>query len=483
MQPDSKGELLTSLRSTERRRTARVASSCEVHYKSQDSKGERRALTKDISLGGACLILKEELPEAAQTLSLIHPRGNHPLQLNARSVWSSRLPKSLDPTSTYLAVGVEFTQAQEEALKELDRFIAQDLAQREEDEKLGALGRLNGRLGAQRAEAAHRLPRTALACIAGAASYLPPQKVTNDDIVHQGLESSATAIYRGLGVMERRAADPTETSIDMMVKVAQKILAEKKLDPKGLDRIICSVDPPEGVAPNAAAFVQERIGAKCPAYEISMSCAGWACGVDDAVRSIATGEERILVLAANRVGSVLPFKNLMHRAIFGDGAGGVLVTASNRSKILATSLWTDGSHYADIFVPLPWTKTPTSVPLDYNGYFYMNPEPGPFHDTMRNVMPREFDKLLRKAALTKDDIDLFLLHEPSKPLYELSLKLLGIPREKTFQNFECYGNTVSAEMPLLLDEAIRQKKVKEGNLILIFTYGAGFTMGSMIFEL
>jgi len=263
----------------------------------------------------------------------------------------------------------------------------------------------------------------------------------------------------------------------------QKILAEKKVDPGSLDRIICSVDPPEGVAPNAAALVQERIGARCPAYEISMSCAGWACGVDYAVRCIATGEQAILVLAANRVGSVLPFKNLMHRAIFGDGAGGALITAANRSKLLATSLWTDGSHYADIFVPLPWTKTPSSVPLEYNGYFYMNPEPGPFHDTMRNVMPVEFKKLLRKAGLTKDDIDLFLLHEPSKPLYELSLKLLGIPREKTLQNFERYGNTVSAEMPLLLDEAIREKKAKEGDLVLIFTYGAGFTMGSMIFEL
>jgi len=483
MQPDSKETLLTGFHSSERRRTARSASLCEVEYRGVDSNSPRRAITKDISIGGACLIVKEEPPDLAQGFKLIHPQGAHPLFLKARKVWSLKLPKSLDPTTTSQALGIEFTESHDEDLKELDRLISQALAHRERYETLEALAGFNGRLTSQTEGARYPLPTTNLACVAGVASYLPPKRVTNDDIVNGGLETTPTAIYRGLGVKERRAADPTETSIDMMVKVAQKILAEKKLDPRSLDRIICSVDPPEGVAPNAAALVQERIGATCPAYEISMSCAGWACGVDYAVRCIATGEQAILVLAANRVGSVLPFKNLMHRAIFGDGAGGALITAANRSKLLATSLWTDGSHYADIFVPLPWTKTPSSVPLEYNGYFYMNPEPGPFHDTMRNVMPVEFKKLLRKAGLTKDDIDLFLLHEPSKPLYELSLKLLGIPREKTLQNFERYGNTVSAEMPLLLDEAIREKKAKEGDLVLIFTYGAGFTMGSMIFEL
>lgn len=440
-------------------------------------------MTKDISIGGACLIVKEELPDLAQGLKLIHPKAAHPLLLKGRRVWSLKLPKALDPTGTSRALGVEFTASQEEDLRELDRLVSQDLAQRERYETLQAISGFNGRLATQTEDRVFPPPTTSLACVAGVASYLPPKRVTNVDIVNGGLETTPTAIYRGLGVKERRAADPDETSIDMMVKVAQKILAEKKLDPASLDRIICSVDPPEGVAPNAAALVQERIGARCPAYEISMSCAGWACGVDYAVRCIATGEQAILVLAANRVGSVLPFKNLMHRAIFGDGAGGALITASNRSKLLATSLWTDGSHYADIFVPLPWTKTPSSIPLDYNGYFYMNPDPGPFHDTMRRAMPVEFQKLLRKAGVSKDDIDLFLLHEPSKPLFELSLKLLEIPREKTFQNFERYGNTVSAEMPLLLDEAIREKRVKEGDLVLIFTYGAGFTMGSMIFEL
>ena len=314
------------------------------------------------------------------------------------------------------------------------------------------------------------------------ASYLPEKVITNQDIIDAGLKTTTVAIERGLGVRERRAAALDETAADMMVRVAKKILEKAECLPQELDYIICSVDVGDSVEPDTATAVQAKIGASCPAFGVAMSCTGWLAAVDIALRYLDAGKKRILVLASSLVGSRIFYHNLMHRAIFGDGAGGILLESHHRSRFLGNILWTDGRHYSKIYIPHPWSIIPEDIPEEYKGSFYMLPDQKKFFAIMDSYLVPTTNRLLKEAKVELQDIDLFLLHYPSRPLFEHSLKLLGIPREKTFSRFESYGNLAAAEVPVFLDEAINMGWLKKGNLLLVVTYGAGFTGGGLVLK-
>ncbi|HUW22761.1 MAG TPA: 3-oxoacyl-[acyl-carrier-protein] synthase III C-terminal domain-containing protein [bacterium] len=312
------------------------------------------------------------------------------------------------------------------------------------------------------------------------ASYLPEKVITNQDIIDAGLKATPMAIERGLGVRERRAAAPDETAADMMAKVAKKILKKAECLPQELDYIICSADVGDSVEPDTATAVQSKIGASCPAFGVSMSCTGWLAAVDIALRYLDAGKKRILVLASSLVGSRIFYHNLMHRAIFGDGAGGILLESHHRSRFLGNILWTDGRHYSKIYIPHPWSIIPEDIPEEYKASFYMSPDQKKFFAIMDSYLVPVTKRLLKEAKVELQDIDLFFLHYPSKPLFDYSLKLLKIPREKTFSRFESYGNLAAAEVPVFLDEAVNVGRLKKGNLLLVVTYGAGFTGGGLV---
>lgn len=312
------------------------------------------------------------------------------------------------------------------------------------------------------------------------ASYLPEKVITNQDIIDAGFKATPMAIERGLGVRERRAAAPDETGADMMVKVAKKILEKAECLPQELDRIICSADPGDAIAPDTAVMVQHKLGASCPVIGVSLSCAGWVAGIEMALHYFTGGDKRILVLASSIAGSRVRFHDPMHRAIFGDGAGGALLEACQRKKVLAIDIWASGEYYSKIYVPYPWSKIPKDIPDEYRDSFYMSSDQKVFFSAMDSYLVPFTKRLLNKAKVGIKDISLFIIHYPSKPLFEHSLKLLHIPREKTFSSFDCCGNLVAAEMPVFLDEAITAGRIKKGNLVFLLVYGAGFTGGGLI---
>lgn len=318
--------------------------------------------------------------------------------------------------------------------------------------------------------------------IAAVASYLPEQVVTNQDIIESGLKSSDKTIRRALGAVERRTAAGRQSNADMMAEVAKQLLRKASLDVSQIDRIICSSDPQDAVAPNTAVVVQRLLGARCPAFDVQMSCTGWLCGVDLASRCLSTGEQRILILASSLVGSRLTFNNRMHRAIFGDGAGGILLEPSAAGEILSIGLCTDGRYYDKIHVPYPWSQIPDSIPKGYKNSFFMSSNQEDFFTAIDFYFSPFCNRLWKEAGIKKDDIDCFLMHQPSMPLFEYSVSALKIPKEKTINYFSKYGNLVAAEIPVYLDEATRNGHIKSGDLIFAFTYGAGFTMGGMVLK-
>jgi 3-oxoacyl-[acyl-carrier-protein] synthase-3 len=215
--------------------------------------------------------------------------------------------------------------------------------------------------------------------------------------------------------------------------------------------------------------------------DIKMSCVGWLAGVDYALRCIATGEKKILVLAGTVVSRGDAFHTLMHRAIFGDGAGGVLIEADECQSFLAGSLWTDGQYYTMINQPHPGSVHPTDIPVGYKGKFYMGPR-RVFFETLRQELAPCVESILKEAGLAKDDIDIAIIHQPSRKLFEAAVQSLKIQPEKAIQDFHRYGNTISAELPIALDENVRTGRIKRGDKLLLVTFGAGFNAGAMVLE-
>jgi 3-oxoacyl-[acyl-carrier-protein] synthase III len=268
---------------------------------------------------------------------------------------------------------------------------------------------------------------------------------------------------------------------DLIAEAARRILTTAGVSPLDLDRIIVSATPGDFLEPPTASVVQYKLQARCPAVDVKMSCVGWMAGVDYALRCIATGEKRILVLAGTVVSRGDAFHTIMHRAIFGDGAGGVLIEADEHQGFLAGDLWTDGQYYTMINQPHAGSVHPQEIPLGYKGKFYMGPR-RVFFETLRHELAPCVESVLKDAGLSKDDIDVAIVHQPSRRLFEAAIKSLKIPPEKSIQDFHRYGNTISAELPIALDENIRNGRIKRGDKLLLVTFGAGFNAGAMVLE-
>lgn len=315
--------------------------------------------------------------------------------------------------------------------------------------------------------------------IVATGSFLPERVITNSEI--SGLEEADGSVRRLLGAIERRVTADNEACSDLIVRAAQRILADAHCSPLDLDRIIVSATPGDFIEPATASVVQAKLGAYCPAIDIGTSCVGWVAGMDYAIKCIATGEKRILVMAGTVVSHGVAFKNPMHRAIFGDGAGGALVEADPHGGFLAWRLWTDGRYYNVINMPHQLSLHPEQIPVEYKGYFFMGSRETIF-EALRANFPPFVEGALADAGLSQDNIDIAFIHQPSKPIFEMAVKTLGIPRERVVEDYERYGNTISAELPISFDENVRNGRVKRGDKVLMVTYGAGFSGGALVFE-
>jgi 3-oxoacyl-[acyl-carrier-protein] synthase-3 len=308
---------------------------------------------------------------------------------------------------------------------------------------------------------------------------LPERVINNSEIL--GLEGSDGSIRRLLGAVERRAVAEQESCSDIITAAATQILESAEISPLEIDRIIVSATPGDFVEPCTASVVQYKLRARCPATDVGMSCVGWMAGMDYALRCLATGEQRILVLAGTIVSKGTVFRNPMHRAIFGDGAGGVLLEASDAPHFVAGGLWTDGQFHDVITMPHITSVHPPRIPLEYKGSFYMGRREV-INEALRTSLARCVDEVLQTAGLTREDIDVAFVHQPSKPLFEEAVRAVGIPRNKLIEDYERYGNTISAELPISLDENVRSGRIKRGDTILMVTFGAGFSAGIMVFR-
>ena len=309
------------------------------------------------------------------------------------------------------------------------------------------------------------------AAIAGTGAYLPETVLTNFDL-EKMVDTSDEWIRQRTGIVERRIADTDVATSDLSVHASRLAIKNAHINPIDIEMILVATVTPDTVFPSTACYVQQGIGAKnASAMDISAACAGFLYGLDLANGLIISGQyNTILVVGGEVFNNIVDWEDRNTCVLFGDGAGAAIVQATEEPKgIIASYIGSDGD-YADINllgIPAGGSRMPvTSDALDKNlNKIQMNGREV-FKLGVR-LMPEAAQRVLRKAEVSIDDIDLLIPHQANLRIIEAVGDRLGVPREKVYVNVDKYGNTSAATVIIALDEAI-STRTRKAQVILFY---------------
>ena len=319
--------------------------------------------------------------------------------------------------------------------------------------------------------------------IVSTGSYLPPRRLTNADLAAElaikGVETSDDWIVERTGIRARHFAAPDVTSSDLAFEAALKALEAANLQPSDVDVILVATSTPDMVFPSTATILQNKLGITngCPAFDVQAVCSGFVYALTVADSLIKTGTaKRALVVGAEVFSRILDFNDRTTCVLFGDGAGAVILEASDQPGILASSLHADGRH-RDILCT-PGTVSGGSVlgdpTLKMDGPAVFKLAVGVLEQAARSV--------LVKAGKLDADIDWLIPHQANIRIMQSTAKKLKMPLEKLVVTVDQHGNTSAASIPLALDHAVRNGQIKRGETLMLEGVGGGFTWGAVLVQ-
>lgn len=314
--------------------------------------------------------------------------------------------------------------------------------------------------------------------IRGVGRYLPQKVLTNQDLERM-VNTSDQWIQERTGIRERRIAADDETASTLGIEAARAALASAELDPKDLDLVIVATSTPDGMFPAAASRVQHGIGAtRAGAFDVNAACAGFMAAIATGSQFIAGGgAQRVLVVGAEVMSRIVDWSDRATCVLFGDGAGAVVLEASEAGGILSFKLRSDGSGASLLYVGGPAAARGREQ-RDF--YIKMNgPQVFRFAVTALEEIVRD---ALAAAGLDVCDIDLLVPHQANLRIITSAAKALGLPMERIVTNVAHYGNTSSASVPLALAEAVEAGRLREGDRVVLAAFGGGLVWGAMVLE-
>ncbi|EWS61135.1 MAG: beta-ketoacyl-ACP synthase III [Methylibium sp.] len=328
---------------------------------------------------------------------------------------------------------------------------------------------------------ASSLPRYAR--ITGTGSYLPPRRLTNAqlaaELAQSGVETSDEWIVERTGIRARHFAAPDVACSDLAVEAARHALEAAGRQAAEIDLIIVATSTPDMVFPSTACIVQHKLGiAGCPAFDLQAVCSGFVYALSVADAMIRTGAaSRALVIGAEVFSRILDFKDRTTCVLFGDGAGAVVLEASDTPGILATELHADGSHVGILCVP----GTVAGGHVTGDPLLKMDGQ-AVFKLAVR-VLDEAARAVLAKAGRQEADVDWLIPHQANIRIMQGTAKKLKLPLEKLVVTVDEHGNTSAASVPLALDHAVRSGRVKPGDTVMLEGVGGGFTWGAVLLDL
>lgn len=319
--------------------------------------------------------------------------------------------------------------------------------------------------------------------ITGTGSYLPAKRVTNDQLAaqlaEQGIETSDEWIVTRSGISARHYAAADENASDLAVSAARKALEAAGKAPGEIDLVIVASSTPDfhGSFPSTACIVQQKLGManNSAAFDVQAVCSGFVYAVSTADAFIRAGVyKRVLVIGAEVFSRILDFGDRTTCVLFGDGAGAVVLEASGEPGILATKLHADGSHANILSIP----GNLAGGAVAGSGFLYMD---GPAVFKLAVTVLEEVAKeALEHAKMQPLDVDWLIPHQANLRIMKGTAKKLGLPMEKMVVTVDQHGNTSAASIPLALDAAVRDGRIKPGQNVLMEGVGGGFTWGAIL---
>jgi 3-oxoacyl-[acyl-carrier-protein] synthase-3 len=324
---------------------------------------------------------------------------------------------------------------------------------------------------------------TPIARISGLGTAVPARVVTNADFAAY-LDTSDQWIMERTGIRERRIAGPGDTLSGLCQSASLIAMADAGLGPERLDAIVVGTISPDRRLPAVACDLQALLGARnAAAFDIAAACPGWIFALAIAEGFIASGRSKtVLAIGAEKLSSVTDMTDRSTAVLFGDGAGAAIVEPATKDGrgILSIVLGSDGTLADLLYIPAGGSTEPVSAKVVEERTHYIRMAGREVYKAAVLAMAKACDEALAKAGVTVDEIDVLVPHQANLRIIESTAKHAGMPMSKVLVNVDRYGNTSAASIPLAIAQGVEEGRIKPGSLLLLVTFGAGFTWGSVV---
>ena len=310
-----------------------------------------------------------------------------------------------------------------------------------------------------------------------------PKKILSNFDLEKIVDTSDDWIRSRTGIEQRYIVENGEASSDISTKIAEKLLEKSKIPADNIDLIIVGTVTPDHFTPSTAALVQKNIKANNAwGFDLSAACSGYIFGLETGSNFIKSGQyKNVMVIGVDTMSSILDFQDRDTCVIFGDGGGGaILQPAKEGYGIIDSILHMDGNGGNYLIVPAGGSRIPASIDSIKNREHFIKQDGKTVFKHAVKGMAEVSEKILAENNLSGTDIALFIPHQANKRIIDAAAKKCGIEKNKVLINIEKYGNTTAGTIPIAMNEAITKNKINNGDYILLASFGAGFTWGSML---
>lgn len=320
--------------------------------------------------------------------------------------------------------------------------------------------------------------------ITATAKYLPKKTLTNIDL-EKMVDTTNEWILSRTGIEKRHLVEEGEATSDMCKNVAKELLKKSNKSPEEIDLILVATSTPDYPVVSTAALVQDKIGAtNAWGYDIVAACTGFVYAMETGAKFVESGKyKNVIVIGADTMSSIIDYTDRNTCVIFGDGGGGVLLEPSDDdSGVLDSLLYADGSGYKYLTVPAGGSLNPASkATVDKGMHYVFQDGKTVFKFAVKN-MAEVSKEILDKNDLTGKDVKLFIPHQANKRIIDAAADRCGLQSEQVLVNINKYGNTTAGTIPIALDDAVEEKMLNKGDILLFAAFGGGFTWGSMLIK-
>jgi 3-oxoacyl-[acyl-carrier-protein] synthase-3 len=319
--------------------------------------------------------------------------------------------------------------------------------------------------------------------ISSLATYVPPRQLTNADL-EKMVDTTDEWILQRTGIRTRHIVDAGVGTSDLSKEAALKAIALADLTPADIDFIVVGTTTPDMIFPSTACLVQAKIGAKKAwGYDLMAACSGFTYALTTAAKMVEAGASRhALVIGADAMSTIIDYTDRATCVLFGDGAGAVVVEAADEDGIgfIDFESYVDGSGGQALCMPAGGSLRPAShETVDQRLHYVKQDGQAVFKFAVRNT-EEACRRVLERNGVKPNEVDLFVSHQANRRIITSAAEKLGLAPEKVIINIEKFGNTTAGTIPLALNDAVLEGRLKKGDLVLLASVGAGFTVGAVL---